>query len=259
VKIQSIWNRWNQQVYRSLFELIVIICGISISFGLNDHKQDIDKYDRETRLLRDILSEIKQIESYNEVRQNVYEIDNYWMDYVSDNWDSLDVDLVAEEIGQHQYAASFHNLFFDYREFHPPMSILTSLRPEESAHTITVSPIKQQINRLNTSIGFVKKNVESEIDLQLRFREQVMSDSDLMISEAIKTSVKTFGKQFDPESYDRKKTALQLRIITTKQYARNYLSLKIRQRAFVMLFIEGYQTRLTELKELIEEELKQRQ
>jgi hypothetical protein len=257
--MQPFWIKWNKQAYRFLFELIVIICGISISFWLNERRQDTEKYDRETQLLKDILSEIEQIEVYNESRQQIYQTDNYWMDYISENWDSLDVKFVAKELGKHGFAASFHNLFFDFREFHPPMSILTSLRPEESAHTITVPEIKQQISALNTSIGFVKKNVDSEIDLQLRFREQVMFDSSMIMSNAIDTAVEGFWKQFNQDTYDKEKAEQQLRIIKTKRYARNYLNLKIRQRAFIMAFIRNYREDLVQLKEQIRQELRRRQ
>ena len=258
MKIHQIWYRWNKQVYRFLFEMTAIICGITISFWLNDYQQDIDKENRETQLLKDLLIEIDQIEEYNEWRQSTYEIDNYWMDYVSDNWDSLDVEFVAAELSELKSDASFHNLFFDHREFHPPVSLLISLRPEESAHTITIPKIKEQINTLNMFRGFLKLNIESEIDLQLRFRERVMLDSSLTMSKVIKTSVKTFHQQFKPESYDKEKTAQQLRTITTKPYARNYLNLKIRQRAFIMSFIEYYRENLIELRKLIEEELSHR-
>ena len=59
------------------------------------------------------------------------------------------------------FNASLHNLFFDFREFYPPMSILVSLQTEDATHTTTVPGIKQQKNELPTAIGFVKKNTPS--------------------------------------------------------------------------------------------------
>ena len=48
----------------------------------------------------------------------------------------------------------------------------------------------------------------------------------------------------------------QLKYFLTKDYVRTYINLKNRHRYFVMLFIRNFKQTLSELKTLVEEELK---
>ena len=72
------------------------------------------------------------------------------------------------------------------------------------------------------------------------------------------TAVAAQEESLAQEICNQTKAERQLRAITSRQHARNYINLKIRQRAFVMLFIETFRKVLATLKEGIHQELESR-
>ena len=105
-------------------EFIAVVLGLTISFWLDNQKEEWNNRKIEINLLESIISDIESIKTYNQKRSEVFELDNAVMDYVSTNWESLNVDSITIILSTSGYKSSIHNMFFDYREFHPPISSL---------------------------------------------------------------------------------------------------------------------------------------
>jgi len=73
-------------------EFIAVVLGITISFWLDNQKEEWNNRKIEINLLESIISDIESIKTYNQQRAEVFELDNAVMDYVSTNWESLNVD-----------------------------------------------------------------------------------------------------------------------------------------------------------------------
>ena len=123
-------------------EFIAVVLGITISFWLDNKKEEWNNRKIEINLLESIISDIESIKTYNQQRSEVFELDNAVMDYVSTNWESLNVDSIAIILSTSGYKSSIHNMFFDYREFHPPISSLRMVLNDGSINLINSKKVK---------------------------------------------------------------------------------------------------------------------
>ena len=71
---------------RGGIEFIAVVLGITISFWLDNQKEEWNNRKIEINLLESIISDIESIKTYNQQRSEVFELDNAVMDYVSTNW-----------------------------------------------------------------------------------------------------------------------------------------------------------------------------
>jgi len=127
-------------------EFIAVVLGITISFWLDNQKEEWNNRKIEINLLESIISDIESIKTYNQQRSEVFELDNAVMDYVSTNWESLNVDSIAIILSTSGYKSSIHNMFFDYREFHPPISSLRMVLNNGSINLINSKKVKSLIS-----------------------------------------------------------------------------------------------------------------
>jgi len=174
------------------------------------------------------------------------------MDYVSTNWESLNVDSIAIILSTSGYKSSIHNMFFDYREFHPPISSLRMVLNNGSINLINSKKVKSLISRLiNTDYGFISKNVDAEIALQIELRNIIMKDNTNNVILPIETTSYSLIDRFNNGEKYINKTKEDLKAIQNIDYMRNYLSLKIRQRRMIMTFIFLFNRTLNKLEEEI--------
>jgi len=170
-------------------EFFVIVLGITISYWLNGISLKKEEEKNEIRILESILNDIEQTENYTKARLKTFKSDSIWYDYLSKNWDKINTDSVARIFSKNKYDATFHNLFLDFREFHPPLATLNMVTKDGSFSIIKNDRIKILINRLIfRSYEQVIKNVDMEIDLQLSFKEKVMADNDPKLISIIQTT-----------------------------------------------------------------------
>ena len=108
---------------------------------------------------------------------------------------------------------------------------------------------------MKTDLEFVLKNVQTEIDMQIDFRNTLINQNDPKLAELLSISQLTLKNRFQDNvnSYDDQID--QLKYFLTKDYVRTYINLKNRHRYFVMLFIRNFKRTLSGLKILVEEEL----
>jgi len=241
---------------RGGIEFIAVLLGISGSLWI-DQKQELrQKNEYEVTLLNSIYSDINQTEKFLESRDRAFQADSIWMNYFAINWANMNVDSVAIALSK-QKPFVFNTLFFDYREFHPPLSSIEMIMQDGSLKEIQNIEIRKKINNLyKTDLGFVLKNVQSEIDMQINFRNTLVNQNDKELAQVLSTTHKEIRDRNNDNVDNYDKPIEEIKYFLTKDYVRTYLDLKNRNRFFVMFFIKNFKVTLKELKILIEKELK---
>ena len=241
---------------RGGIEFIAVLLGISGSLWIDQNQELRQKNEHEVTLLNSIYSDINQTEKFLESRDRAFQADSIWMNYFAINWDNMNVDSVAIALSK-QKPFVFNTLFFDYREFHPPLSSIEMIMQDGSLKEIQNIEIRKKINNLyNTDLGFVLKNVQSEIDMQINFRNTLVNQNDKELAQVLSTTHKEIRDRNNDNVDNYDKPIEEIKYFLTKDYVRTYLDLKNRNRFFVMFFIKNFKVTLKELKILIEKELK---
>ena len=97
-----------------------------------------------------------------------------------------------------------------------------------SVNIINSKKIKSLISKLvNTDYGFVTKNVDTEIALQIELRNTVMKDNSKNIILPIETTSHSLLDRFENGDEYIDRTLSDLEVLTDIDYFRNYLNLKI--------------------------------
>ena len=117
---------------RGGIEFLAVLLGISGSLWI-DQSQDIRKQKNYQRtILESIHNDIIQTEKFfKDSRDLAFRADSIWMDYLSNNWDTMDAESVAIAMSKEKYTV-FHAIFFDFREFHPPLSSIEMIMQDLS-------------------------------------------------------------------------------------------------------------------------------
>lgn len=248
---------FKQKIFLKLgLEIIAIIIGISASFWISEVQKDIENQEKEIKLLKTIQTNVQTINKYTNNRLDILNEENYLMDYISKNWKRLNVDSLVNVLNDGTYIKSFHNIFLDYREFHPPISELKAIIDDGSLGLIKNEKIRLTLTALlDDRLDFLLQNVNSEIQLQQAFRENLISEKNEKIVSVLKTSYNEMDDRVKGKSVYLDKISEEIRVITKLKSAENYLSLKIRQRYWVMFFMNYFKTSLSEINELVNSEL----
>ena len=238
------------------FEIIAIIIGISATFWISEVQKDLENQEKEIKLLKTIQINVHNIDKYTNNRIDLLKVENDLMDYISSNWKGLNIDSLVNVLKDGKYIKSFHNIFLDYREFHPPISELKAIIDDGSLGLIKNEKIRLTLTTLlDDRLDFLLQNVKSEIQLQQAFRENLISEKNEKIVSALKTSYFEMENRIKGESGYHNKISQELKAITDLKSAENYLNLKIRQRYWVMFFMNNFKSSLTEISDLVNSEL----
>ncbi len=243
---------------RGGIEFIAVLLGITGSLWIDENRKAQDQNEKQVMILQAVYEDIIQTEKFIEERRDpAFQADSMWMDYFANHWDDMNIDSVAVALSKNGTNGSFHNTFLDFREFHPPISSIELIMQDGSLKEIHNMEIRKKINELvKTDLEFVLKNVQTEIDMQIDFRNTLINQNDPKLAELLSISQLTLKNRFQDNvnSYDDQID--QLKYFLTKDYVRTYINLKNRHRYFVMLFIRNFKRTLSDLKILVEEELK---
>ena len=243
-------------VKKFIFETSVIIIGISISFWLSNLQEKSNNKNKEIEILESIDININEIQKYIDNRRETLDEDNQLMDYLSTHWNNLNLDSIVEVLQFGRHKKAFHNVFLDYREFHPPVSEISSIIGDGSISLISNHDVKiQLISLMDNSYDFVNQNVKSEIELQQSFRAKLVQEESYEISKILETTQNEMGQRIRGEVDNRKKILAELKAIIKLRSAKNYLNLKIRQRFWIMNFYNTFDKNLNVLRELVVNEL----
>ena len=238
------------------FEIIAIIIGISATFWISEVQKDLENQEQEIKLLKTIQINVNNLDKYTNNRIDLLKVENDLMDYISSNWKGLNIDSLVNVLKDGKYIKSFHNIFLDYREFHPQISELKAIIDDGSLGLIKNEKIRLTLaTLLDDRLDFLLQNVNSEIQLQQAFRENLISEKNEKIVSALKTSYFEMENRIKGESGYHNKISQELKAITELKSAENYLNLKIRQRYWVMFFMNNFKSSLTEISDLVNSEL----
>jgi len=143
---------------RGGIEFLAVLLGISGSLWIDGNQENRKKKEHQDIILESIYNDIIQTEKFfKESRDPAFRADSIWMDYLSNNWDNMNVDSVAIAISKEGYTV-FHALFFDFREFYPPLSSIEMIMQDGSLKEINNIEIRKKINKLfKTDLGFILK------------------------------------------------------------------------------------------------------
>ncbi|MGB1657381.1 MAG: hypothetical protein ACPHO4_08495, partial [Longimicrobiales bacterium] len=108
---------------------------------------------------------------------------------------------------------------------------------------------------IKTDLQFVLKNVQTEIDMQIAFRQTLVDQDDPILARVLSVSQTALQRGFDGDESELGRQAEELQYVLSKNYVRTYLNLKNRNRYFIMIFIRQFGDTLAELKEVVEQEL----
>ena len=242
---------------RGGIEFIAVLLGITGSLWIDENRKAYDQNKKQITILEAVYEDIIQTENFIKNRRTpAFKADSTWMDFFADNWENMNVDSVAIELSKHGTRVSFHNTFLDFREFHPPISSIELIMQDGSLKEIHNIEIRKKINTLvKTDLAFVLKNVQTEIDMQIDFRNTLINQNDAKLGKILSISQSELKDRFRDNVVNYDKQIEQLKYFLTKDYVRTYISLKNRHRYFVMLFINQFKNTLSELKILVHEEL----
>ncbi len=233
-------------------EFLVIVMGISVSFWLSNVKDQSFEIEKEKEILTSLHLNLTEVKTSLDQRVEMLIVENNLMDYLSENWNNVNIDSIALELENGRHVKSFHNIFLDYREFHPPITEINSLVSDGSISYINNKEIKLNLSSLlNISLDFIVQNINSEIELQQSFREILLTTSSEEISDILKTSQTELKDRFSGSKNYKNKIKNELTSILKFLPAENYLNLKIRQRYWVMFFMEQFKNQLETLDNLI--------
>ena len=242
---------------RGGIEFIAVLLGITGSLWIDENRKAQDQNEKQVMILQAVYEDIIQTEKFIEERRDpAVQAASMWMVYFAIHWDNMNIDSVAVALSKNGTNGSFHNTFLDFREFHPPISSIELIMQDGSLKEIHNMEIRKKINELvKTDLEFVLKNVQTEIEMQIDFRNTLINQNDPRLAELLSISQLTLKNRFQDEvnSYDDQ--IEQLKYFLTKDYVRTYINLKNRHRYFVMLFIRNFKRTLSDLKILVENEL----
>ena len=241
---------------RGGIEFLAVLLGISGSLWIDENQENRKQKEYQDTILKSIYNDIIQTENFfKESRDPAFRADSIWMDYFAYNWENMNVDSVAIAMSKEE-SMVFHTLFFDFREFHPPLSSIEMIMQDGSLKDINNIEIRKTINKLfKTDLGFVLKNVQGEIDMQINFRNTLVNQNDPKLAKIFSISQKEIKDRNDDNVENYSRPIEELKYFLTKDYARTYINLKNRNRYNVMSYIRQFKKTLQELKILVNEEL----
>ena len=183
---------------RGGIEFIAVLLGITGSLWIDENRKDYDQNKKQITILEAVYEDIVQTENFIKDRRTpAFKADSTWMDFFANNWENMNVDSVAIELSKHGTRVSFHNTFLDFREFHPPISSIELIMQDGSLKEIHNIEIRKKINQLvKTDLAFVLKNVQTEIDMQIDFRNTLINQNDTKLGEILSISQSELKERF---------------------------------------------------------------
>ena len=143
---------------RYLFDFIVIVCGITVSFWFN--QLSIKKTDNRQRIkvLNNIEKEIKKIKKYCDERLKSWNDDiSLYSQLLSSDFDIESIKKITSSKSRIEF-----NLIY-YRDFEPPMNRYNSMISSGDIKFIQSEEVKETLTRLhNLNYSNLKTSVEYE-------------------------------------------------------------------------------------------------
>ena len=176
---------------RYLFDFIVIVLGITVSFWFN--QLSIKRSDNKERIkvLNNIEKEIAEIEKYCDERLNAWNDDiGLYTEFLDDNLNIESIKNITSSKGRIEF-----NLIY-YRDFEPPMNRYNSMISSGDIKFIKSEKIKETLTRLhNLNYSNLKTSVEYEKSLKQELINILTENHSeiLFAADSYKTSIEIYS------------------------------------------------------------------
>ena len=176
-----------------LFDFIVIVLGITVSFWFNQlsikKSNDLERL----KVLNSIEMEISEIENYTKERLNSWNDDiDLYSEFLSDNLDLQSIKNITSSKSRIEY-----NLIY-YRDFEPPMNRYNSMISSGNIKYIDSEKLKEILTRLhNLNYSNLKTTVEYEKSLKEQLIQILTKNHSniLLIGDDNKTSLDNYSRE----------------------------------------------------------------
>jgi len=207
-----------------LFDFIVIVLGISVSFWFNQLSIKKSNNLERLKVLNSIEMEISEIENYTKERLNSWNDDiDLYSEFLSDKLDLQSIKNITSSKSRIEY-----NLIY-YRDFEPPMNRYNSMISSGNIKYINSEKLKEILTRLhNLNYSNLKTTVEYEKSLKEQLIQILTKNHSniLLIGDDNKTSLDNYSRELYSaiEADDELKTNL---IIQMKYFKTRVSLLKL--------------------------------
>ena len=177
---------------RYLFDFIVIVCGITVSFWFN--QLSIKKTDNRQRIkvLNNIEKEIKEIKKYCDERLKSWNDDiSLYSQLLSSDFDIESIKKITSSKSRIEF-----NLIY-YRDFEPPMNRYNSMISSGDIKFIQSEEVKETLTRLhNLNYSNLKTSVEYEKSIKNQLINILTENHPkvLFAADNNQTSIKLYSK-----------------------------------------------------------------
>ena len=176
-----------------LFDFIVIVLGITVSFWFNQlsikKSNDLERL----KVLNSIEMEISEIENYTKERLNSWNDDiDLYSEFLSDKLDLKSIKNITSSKSRIEY-----NLIY-YRDFEPPMNRYNSMINSGNIKYIDSEKLKEILTRLhNLNYSNLKTTVEYEKSLKEQLIQILTKNHSniLLIGDDNKTSLDNYSRE----------------------------------------------------------------
>lgn len=176
-----------------LFDFIVIVLGITVSFWFNQlsikKSNDLERL----KVLNSIEMEISEIENYTKERLNSWNDDiDLYSEFLSDKLDLQSIKNITSSKSRIEY-----NLIY-YRDFEPPMNRYNSMINSGNIKYINSEKLKEILTRLhNLNYSNLKTTVEYEKSLKEQLIQILTKNHSniLLIGDDNKTSLDNYSRE----------------------------------------------------------------
>ena len=176
-----------------LFDFIVIVLGITVSFWFNQlsikKSNDLERL----KVLNSIEMEISEIENYTKERLNSWNDDiDLYSEFLSNKLDLQSIKNITSSKSRIEY-----NLIY-YRDFEPPMNRYNSMISSGNIKYIDSEKLKEILTRLhNLNYSNLKTTVEYEKSLKEQLIQILTKNHSniLLIGDDNKTSLDNYSRE----------------------------------------------------------------
>jgi len=204
-----------------LFDFIVIVLGITVSFWFNQlsikKSNDLERL----KVLNSIEMEISEIENYTKERLNSWNDDiDLYSEFLSDKLDLQSIKNITSSKSRIEY-----NLIY-YRDFEPPMNRYNSMISSGNIKYIDSEKLKEILTRLhNLNYSNLKTTVEYEKSLKEQLIQILTKNHSniLLIGDDNKTSLDNYSREL--YSVIKADNELKTNLIIQMKYFKTRVSL----------------------------------
>jgi len=176
-----------------LFDFIVIVLGITVSFWFNQLSIKKSNNLERLKVLNSIEMEISEIENYTKERLNSWNDDiDLYSEFLSDKLDLQSIKNITSSKSRIEY-----NLIY-YRDFEPPMNRYNSMISSGNIKYIDSEKLKEILTRLhNLNYSNLKTTVEYEKSLKEQLIHILTKNHSniLLIGDDNKTSLDNYSRE----------------------------------------------------------------